>query len=290
MYIKETNLNIKAEFLQEYTDIVNDLKNKGIAESDIEFGYDFCMRIGGPEPIINTQQDAIEHAKEIYGIAIKGSCGKKNKSVGIDAKINLPIMFQNMAIDKFVEEQLEKNKEKNRIANLDSVLKEVGKTGTAEDRNPKAPAVMNGLEMMQFMMQQRQPITYPTLEDIKQARPDIYQKYEAIADGTKLVTFQPGHKECDEWGFIIETIKLVTKRDGELRFTINDPYLSGNSYVIRNNKTLWAGNLQGIDKAMAAAEGTNFSGWKRTKQYRLTKQEITAEIGGKIFESGGIAF
>ena len=290
MFIKELNTNIKAEFPQEYTDIVNDLKKKGIAEADIEWGYDYCVRIGGPEPTITNRQEAIEHAKTIYGIAIKGYNGKKQKLIGIDAKANLPIMFQNMAINKFVESQIEENKEKNRISNLDSILKAVGKPGTAEDRNPKMPGVMNGLEMMQFMMQKRQVITYPTIEDIKQVRPDIYQKYEKLSDGNTLVTFHPGHKECDEWGFIIEPIKLVTKRDGELRFIVEDPYLPGNHYLIKNNKTLWAGNLQGIDKAMAAAEGSNFSGWKRTKQYRLTKQEIAAEIGGKIFESGGIAF
>jgi hypothetical protein len=290
MFIKETNTNIKAEFPQEYAEIVADLNKKGIAEADIEWGYEYGVRIGGPEPIINTQQDAIEHAKTIYGISIKGSNGKKNKSVGIDAKVNLPTMFQNMAINNFVESQINQNQEKNRIANLDSILKAVGKTGTAEDRNPKMPAVMNGMEMMQFMMQKRQVITYPTTDDIKQARPDIYQKYELLADGTKLVTFEPSHKECDEWGFRIEPIQLVSKRDGELRFVVDYPHITGLHYLIKDNKKLWAGHLQGVDKAIAAAEGSDFTGWKRTKQYRLTKQEITAEIGGKIFENGGIAF
>lgn len=290
MFIKETSANIKAEFPQEYNEIVNDLKKKGIDESDIEWGYNFSMRIGGPEPTITNQQEDIEHAKTIYGISIKGSNGKKNKLIGIDNTVNFPIMFQNMAIDKFTETQIAEQLYKNRIANLDSILKSVSKTGTAEDRNPKMPAVMNGLEMMQFMMMQRQAITYPTIEDIKKARPDIYQKYESIADGSKLVIFNPGHKECDEWGFVVETIALVSKRDGELRYVVEDEYIKGSHYIIKDGKTLWAGNLSSVEKAFAAAEGSNFTGWKRTKQYRLTKQEIAAEIKGKLFESGGVAF
>lgn len=290
MFIKETNTQIKAEFPQEYSEIVNALKKKGIDETDIEWGYNFSMTIGGPEPTITNQQEAIEHAKTIYGISIQGSKGKKSKSIFIDNNVKFPIMFQNMAIDKFTETQIAEQLDKNRIANLDSILKSVGKNGTAEDRNPKMPAVMNGLEMMQFMMMQRQAITYPTIEDIKKARPDIYQKYEAIADGSKLVIFNPGHKECDEWGFVVETIALVSKRDGELRYVVEDEFIKGSHYIIKDSKTLWAGNLSSVDKAFAAAEGSNFTGWKRTKQYRLTKQEIAAEIKGKLFESGGLAF
>jgi hypothetical protein len=51
---------------------------------------------------------------------------------------------------------------------------------------------------------------------------------------------------------------------------------------------VFCGFLNSIEKAFNAKEGEEFSGWKRTKQYRLTKQEIEKSIKGKIFKNGGI--
>jgi len=287
MFITETEAAIKSEFPNEYSQIVNELSKKGASPSDIEWGYDFGMRIGGPEPVLNNESDAIEHAKSIYGISIKGSFGKNKKTIFIDNNVHFPTTFVNNAVDNFKNMCAVKNTEKNRIANLDSILKAVGKKGTSEDKNQKMPAVMNGAQMMQFMMQKKVAITYPTISDIRKVRPDIYKKYETLADGSKLVTFAPRHAECDEWGFIIEPVLLVTKRNNELRYVTEK---SGMHYIIENGATLFAGALSSIDKAFAAAEGSEFVGWKKTKQYKLTKQEISNEIKGKIFESGGIAF
>lgn len=46
------------------------------------------------------------------------------------------------------------------------------------------------------------------------------------------------------------------------------------------------GPLRKSEKARAAGEGQEFRGWKNTKQYRLTKQEIEAITKGNIFTFG----
>ena len=70
----------------------------------------------------------------------------------------------------------------------------------------------------------------------------------------------------------------------------------GSHYVCKVNELKnesflpWGGSLQKIDKAFTALEGQNFTGWKRTKQYRLTKNEIDTYLKSKIFKYGGLSF
>ena len=54
---------------------------------------------------------------------------------------------------------------------------------------------MNGLEMMNKLMADslKTPPTIPTLEDIKKARPDIYDSYVKMANNNTLIIFEPGN-------------------------------------------------------------------------------------------------
>jgi len=85
-------------------------------------------------------------------------------------------------------------------------------------------------------------------------------------------------------GTKVEKILLATKRDGKVRIILDDHA----AFVIDDNKVYWTGMLSGIDKALAVAPGSEFRGWKRTKQYRLTDSEISELVKGRVFKFGGI--
>lgn len=85
-------------------------------------------------------------------------------------------------------------------------------------------------------------------------------------------------------GTKVEKILLATKRDGEVRIILDDH----SAFVIDDNKVYWSGMLRGVDKALAVAPGSEFRGWKRTKQYRLSDSEITELVKGRVFQFGGI--
>lgn len=87
-------------------------------------------------------------------------------------------------------------------------------------------------------------------------------------------------------GTKVKKILLATKRDGDIRIIVDDNV----AFVINDNKVYWSGMLRGIDKALAAAPGSEFRGWKRTKQYRLTDAEISEMVKGCVFQFGGILF
>lgn len=87
-------------------------------------------------------------------------------------------------------------------------------------------------------------------------------------------------------GTKVEKILLATKRDGEIRIIVDDHA----AFVIDGDKVRWIGMLSGIDKALAAAPGSEFRGWKRTKQYRLTDAEISEMVKGRVFQFGRILF
>jgi hypothetical protein len=134
--------------------------------------------------------------------------------------------------------------------------------------------------------------TYPKLVEIQQHRPDIYQQYVDCCDGDHLVTYNPEHKEADEWGFKIYDLIAVTKRTGPQRQMIN-PHtmnfitaeLNGSSfYQVKNGKCSWQGSLRCADRHVAANPGDEFMGWQKTKQYRYTKDEYIEYVNQPVVE------
>jgi hypothetical protein len=119
-----------------------------------------------------------------------------------------------------------------------------------------------------------------SLIDIETNKPKLYQEYVDKADGTAIVTYNPRSQKCDSNGFVFHEISMATRRGDEVRFIDKDHFIN---YVIKDGVSYWAGSLRGMDKARAANEGEEFVGWKRTKQYRLTMDEIKSELKGKLF-------
>lgn len=283
MIVKETVENVKKEYPDLYKSIADKMKKKNIDEDKLEWYYSYCVMIdNSPNP--TSYEEVLNNFKTKYGISLGASFERKKSSVLIAQSgetSKLPSVFKNMAKETWKNIQKEINREKNFISNLDSVLKSVGKKGSVKDNTPDFK-FGNGLDFMNHLMNPlnvQQPV-YPTLEDIKKVRPDIYNYYLSKSNGSTFVIYTPRHKQCDDWGFIVEPILLATRRNDEERF-ITKEY--GFCYLIEGNTVNFGGFLSGTDKALAAKEGECFVGWKRTKQYRLTKSEIDKQVKSKIF-------
>lgn len=281
MEIKITEQEVKTEYPELYSSVIEKMTKKGVDVTKLEWCYSYCISFdNSPEP--TSLQESLNDAKRKYGISLVAKSGRKHSDVLIKRagdSSELPKIFIKMATDDWNYMDKENKKEQNMISNLDSILKTVGKKGTSKNNN-NIFRIGNGIDFMNHMANYQKPI-YPTIEDIKNIKPEIYQKYLNDADGTKLVIYSPGHEDCDEWGFFYEPIKLATRRNNEDRFITSDD----DCYTIDKNEVNFSGGLNGLDKAIAAKEGDFFKGWKNTKQYRLTQSEIS-----KIFSVGDLKF
>ena len=110
----------------------------------------------------------------------------------------------------------------------------------------------------------------------------MVEQYINKADGKHLVYFNPNLGTVQ-----VEKILVSTKRNNEIRIVTDTPYIEI-AYKLNGNEILWMGYLNGLEKALAATPGTEFKGWKRTKQYRLTDNEISDLVKDKIFVYGGV--
>ncbi len=286
-----------AEHKPQYDEI-----KKKFPTGDIDFSYEYCVRIDNTEPDMSTKEKYVESVYSKWGVSLQGKQGKKRKDVFLKPVDNLNAVYIPSTIKEIFEKDYdeivnEKNTEKNRETNLDSILKIVGKSGSCVNKRPKTPAVMNGSSLMQHLMSvstATKPV-YPTLDDLKQAFPNIYQKYQNLADGEKLVFFNPSYTDTDEWGFEINSYKYaykpLLKTDNRVRIIIDEgDTLNGcilYDEIINatdNNVGYWI-SLQYsiITKIEAAQEGTNFKGWQGANEYRLTKNEIQNLVKGRIF-------
>lgn len=99
----------------------------------------------------------------------------------------------------------------------------------------------------------------------------------------KLFVYHPTHPNAKsngiiEYDILCATTRLSGKDKGLVRFItdkdgwywhiddVNNQYVEGNC------------PLRKIEKAFDADEGTEFTGWNKTKQYRLTKDEIKSFV------------
>ena len=278
-FIAETPENIKLEYPKLYESILKKMSAKNVDINSLEWGYSVCFLFDNPDNP-KTLAESIDESKLKCGISIVATSGRKKveelvKKAGVYGEI--PSIFITNVQNNWNENLKKKTSKDNLVINLDSVLKAVGKSGTA--KNTTSGNVFNF----------KTPV-YPELSDIKKVRPDIYQNYIDKADGTVIIMYAPHRENCDEWGFTSEPVLLATRRNDETRFVTTD---YGSHYFctdeLENEGLLpWGGGLSSIDKAFAAIEGQNFIGWKRTKQYRLTKNEIETFIKYKILNFGGI--
>ena len=205
-----------------------------------------------------------------------------------------------------------KNIKKEKIEFFDSVLKAVGKRSNLFDKNTRLeiddepvvtpePVVANGprmiktvnaLDMINDMMMNslKEPATIPDPEDIRKARPDIYAEYVKLATDNTLVIFQPEHLESDKHGFIIH--KLV----GAYKQIKNDQIIlvgdKLNVYNLSEDKkyVIWKFRQEGLEteRMKNAQPGTDFSGVRKRKCYRLSDAEVGQLVDGLILLDGGV--
>lgn len=94
----------------------------------------------------------------------------------------------------------------------------------------------------------------------------------------KFLVYQPWLPKANSDGIVISDILCATIRlngddKGLVRFIVG---MDGWHWYIDDihKQYVEGGCLRQTEKAFAAEEGTVFNGWNRSKQYRLTKEEI----------------
>ena len=99
----------------------------------------------------------------------------------------------------------------------------------------------------------------------------------------KLFVYNPTHPNAQsdgiiEYDILCATTRLTGEDKGLVRFIFNK---RGDHWYIDDtvkNYIESMGFLKKIENAFAAPEGTEFRGWNKTKQYRLTKEEIKSFV------------
>lgn len=125
------------------------------------------------------------------------------------------------------------------------------------------------------------PFSFPTNYSI------IKQKYLPANDCH--LTVYGSHFKCKD-NVLLLSIELATVRLKEpniVRLVTNSK--TGEHWLVdkSNNEepylTYMGGFLSNVDLALSSPEGSEFYGWRRIKQYRLTKEEIMALVHTKLY-------
>ena len=99
----------------------------------------------------------------------------------------------------------------------------------------------------------------------------------------KLFVYHSTHPDAKpngiiEYDILCATTRLTGKDKGLVRFVTDKNGWYWHIGDVDNRYVDGGGMLSKIENAFAADEGTEFRGWKNTKQYRLTKDEIKSFV------------
>ena len=99
----------------------------------------------------------------------------------------------------------------------------------------------------------------------------------------KLFVYNPTHPDAKsngiiEYDILCATTRLTGKEKGLVRFVVNKNGVYFHIDDVDKQYVDGGWPLRKIEKAFDAKEGTEFIGWKNTKQYRLTKDEIKSFV------------
>lgn len=244
--------------------------NETFDENKVEFFYSYCMRIGG-----NDESNFESYLKSTFGGSYEGSYGRLRHSCDGEYPQELIDVYKPYYENKMNEEFVKRNKEKF----LTGILNSVGKK--ANFTNEKTPAVMNGEEFLNFMFNKQVPI-YPTLQELKQVEPKIYQKYLNISD--KLVSYMPQSENADEFGFVIHDIEGAYRNDTSIFIVGKDDIDVYELFDEEPDTVYWKfgqDHRSNTKKFHNVQPGTNFKG--QDKCYKLTDIEVANLISNKIY-------
>lgn len=139
------------------------------------------------------------------------------------------------------------------------------------------------------LLQEPDQQSTPKLTDLSE---ETVAHYRSLASRNQLVMFNPKGTEVDSNGMVVYPVVLATVRLSEpdtVRIVVDEADLELAYAVTKGSDAIfWMGQLSGTDKAKAAVPGSEFRGWKRTKQYRLSDEELDDLIAGRIFIFGGL--
>jgi len=263
-YVSEKE--VKEQHPEEYTRLYNMMKKKKRNLNNLTWYYDEFINLTELD-ITEKIEDIIEDMKSSNFLIYLVVSEKKSKSQETLSKF--PQLLIDEAIKNYNKKVSHEKKEIEFSKNMQEVISKLNLKDSDLDR-----------------------FGYPKFEHIKEAFPDVYRKYQSLSNGNVLIKFYPRHKEKDEWGFCSYNIILATKRleeDG-VRF-IYDDIVTGSYITLHGDEGASnRGYLKMIEKAFSVKDGENFIGWNRTKQYRLTRDEISNIIKGRVFDDVDLHF
>lgn len=273
----QTQINID-NYPKQKEEIIKILKKKvekkgeKFDESQIQYSYCYGITIGGPE-----YADFNEHLKHTVSGSYQGRYGRLIHACDGDIPQEVVEIFKDNFDKKKEEETLKQKKE----AFLSEILTKVGKTPTFNNQ-VKSPAVMRGDEFFKFMMNR-----YPTIDELKQVKPDVYENYTKIANG-QLVCFHPVHEKADEFGFLVQPIKgMYRKEAGDSTMIVCEDDIQVFELFDNEPDTVyWKFNQDHrptTTKFHSATPGSNFIGSHNGKYRRLDTSEVDS-ISSKIYK------
>ena len=284
--------------IRDHAEHIDQIKKK-FPSGETEYSYEYCMLLDGSEPDMSSQDSYIKSVYSKYGVSLQAKQGRKKIDLLISrAKEeidNIPPTFVKRLADGYNKRIKDTEFKALRCKNLDTILKAVGKKGSSSIEPAKISGG-NGLEFMNklFRSFNDPKPTYPTKEDFMKVHPEIYKSKLSEATKDTIVFFKPHLEELDEWGFIkhkvIGAYRPTLKDDKRVRVIFFDDIHSCILIDEEFNKTedvveYWI-SLQGniITKFEACEEGKIFKGWKGAKEYKLTSDELSNLISGRIFD------
>lgn len=95
----------------------------------------------------------------------------------------------------------------------------------------------------------------------------------------KFFVYNPTHPDANsdgiiEYDILCATVRLTGEDKNLVRFITDKEGSYWHIDDVNRQLIEYGGMLSKIENALAAEEGTEFRGWRKTKQYRLTKKEI----------------
>jgi len=283
MFKKISESEAKVNHPEEYADILKRMEKKGKDITNSVWSYDWAVVINNnadPE----TETDAIEQVKKKTSICLTCKAGRSTTSVLLK---ECPSFIIDNAIYTFRQQKKDKEQKQKKAKNLDYVLKNVGKDGTSENKITPFK-IGSGIDLLNHMLSSfNSGPVYPTIYDMIDAVPEVILEKQKIADGTCIVSFCPDSDKSDDWGFVCEpvlfAVRYVSKKniDSDESMFVTSKFGAYNT--ISGRVACFNGFLDGHEMFIKEKEGTEFVVRGKATLYRLTKDEISNQIKGKIF-------
>lgn len=283
----------KEEVLNQYPNLYNEsmdkmLKKKNFdSNKNVDVFFDYCMIIDNTVQPMDSLENYLNHVKS----KVSGCLVFKQGRLLVGSKLdnnNLPKKYTDIIESEYNEKVKKETSLSLKQKNLQSVLDKLGIKKTTE-YNHNNFSVGNFYDLLNSLKKEEvdnRQHYLPSLDELSNVYPSVVEKYKNLANGDKLIVYDPENKESDEWGMCKYDISYLSKKDNSIRVHLASH--SSTYELDTNNKVCYFLGFIDTKYVEKANLGEEFKGWKRTKQYRPTLEEQYSYIKGVIYTDGGI--